>query len=116
MSIDLPIAAGALSTVLFALGTLPMLVKAAKTKDLSSYSVGNIALNNVANLIHSVYVFNLPAGPVWALHFFHLLSTGLMLIWYLRYSSARARSRQRGGSPAHGAYPRRAGQLTRADD
>ena len=66
-----------------------MLVKAATTKDLSSYSFGNIALSNVANVIHSVYIFQLPPGPVWALHAFHLVSTGLMVLWYLRYSCAR---------------------------
>lgn len=95
MNLDLPVVAGVLSTVLFALGTLPMLVKAATTKDLSSYSFGNIALSNVANVIHSVYVFQLPPGPVWALHAFHLVSTGLMLLWYLRYSCPRARRRER---------------------
>ena len=95
MNLDLPVVAGVLSTVLFALGTLPMLIKAATTKDLSSYSFGNIALSNVANVIHSVYVFQLPPGPVWALHAFHLVSTGLMLLWYLRYSCPRARRRER---------------------
>jgi hypothetical protein len=30
-------------------------------------------------------VFHLPAGPIWALHSFYLLSTALMLAWYLRY-------------------------------
>jgi hypothetical protein len=32
-----------------------------------------------------VYVLHLPAGPIWALHTFHTVSTGLMLFWYLRY-------------------------------
>jgi hypothetical protein len=62
-----------------------MLQKAFKTRDLSSYSMGNMLLANAGNLIHSVYVFHLPAGPIWALHSFYLLSTALMLIWYLRY-------------------------------
>jgi hypothetical protein len=35
-------------------------------------------------VIHSVYVFHLPAGPVWVLHSFYVLSTALMLVWYLR--------------------------------
>jgi uncharacterized protein with PQ loop repeat len=85
MELNLPVMAGVISTVIFAVSTLPMLVKAARTKDLSSYSLGNILLANVGNLIHSVYVFNLPAGPVWVLHTFYLVSTGLMLIWYTRY-------------------------------
>jgi hypothetical protein len=36
---------------------------------------------------HSVYVFHLPAGPVWALHTFYLIATALMLIWYVRYET-----------------------------
>jgi hypothetical protein len=82
----IPMLAGAASTVIFAASTLPMLVKAARTKDLSSYSLGNIALSNLGNLIHSIYVFHLPPGPIWALHGFHLVSTALMLLWYLRYA------------------------------
>ena len=35
--------------------------------------------------MHSVDVFHLPAGPVWVLHSFYLVSTVLMLVWYLRY-------------------------------
>jgi uncharacterized protein with PQ loop repeat len=85
MDIDLPVIAGTISTTIFALSTLPMLLKAFKTRDLRSYSLGNILLANAGNLIHSVYVFHLPAGPIWALHSFYLLSTALMLIWYLRY-------------------------------
>ena len=91
MTIDLPVLAGVLSTTIFAISTLPMLVKAARTKDLSSYSLGQILLANVGNVVHSFYVFDLPAGPVWVLHSFYLVSTGLMLVWYLRYG-AQAKS------------------------
>lgn len=85
--------AGAIATALFALGTLPMLVKAFRTKNLASYSLGNILLSNVGNLIYSVYVFSLPPGPIWILHSFYLLSTGLMLVWYLKYQGWPHRSR-----------------------
>jgi uncharacterized protein with PQ loop repeat len=85
MDINLPVIAGTISTIIFALSTLPMLLKAFKTRDLRSYSLGNILLANAGNLIHSFYVFHLPAGPIWALHSFYLLTTALMLIWYLRY-------------------------------
>jgi hypothetical protein len=85
MSASLPILAGAVSTAIFVSSTLPMLVKAARTKDLRSYSMGNILLSNVGNLINTVYIINLPVGPVWALHAFHLVTTGLMLYWFLRY-------------------------------
>lgn len=37
------------------------------------------------NLIHSVHVFSLPQGPIWVFHTFHLVTTGLMLLWYLRF-------------------------------
>lgn len=50
---NLPVLAGTLSTVLFALG---------------------------------MYVFNLPAGPIWALHLAYVLASALMLAWWLRYT------------------------------
>jgi uncharacterized protein with PQ loop repeat len=94
MDTNLPLVAGTVSTMIFALSTLPMLIKAFQTKDLRSYSLGNILLSNVGNVIHSLYVFNLPAGPIWLLHAFYLVTTGLMLVWYLRYEWRRqARSR-----------------------
>ncbi len=85
ISIDVSVAAGAVATAVFAVSTVPMLVKAHRTKDVESYSLGNIALGNIGNLFYTVYVLQLPAGPIWALHGFHTISTGLMLFWYLRY-------------------------------
>ena len=85
MDMNLPVIAGTISTTVFAFSTLPMLSKAFRTKDLKSYSLGNILLANVGNVIHSVYVFSLPSGPIWLLHAFYLVTTGLMLVWYLRY-------------------------------
>jgi uncharacterized protein with PQ loop repeat len=85
---DLAVLAGILSTGLFAMSYLPMLVKAARTKDLSSYSLGNIAITNVGNAVHSVYVFSLPLGPIWFLHTFYLVASALMLMWFLRYRAA----------------------------
>ena len=82
--------AGSISTLIFAFSTLPMLIKAYTTKDLSSYSLSYIALNNLGNVVHSFYVFSLPAGPIWLLHTFYLLSTALMLVWYLRYERKRS--------------------------
>ena len=89
---SVPVLAGMVSTVIFAASTLPMLVKAHRTRDLSSYSLGNMLLANVGNAVHSVYVFSLPAGPLWVLHSFYLVSTGLMLTWFLRFGVAPARS------------------------
>ena len=82
---DLPVAAGTIATAVFALSTLPMLVKAHTTRDVSSYSLGNITLGNVGNLFYTVYVLDLPLGPIWALHAFHTISTALMLFWYVRF-------------------------------
>ena len=81
----MPVVAGAVSTAIFAASALPMLMKAFRTKDLKSYSLPNIALSNIGNAIHSVYVYSLPAGPIWMLHSFYLIATGLMLLMYLRY-------------------------------
>jgi hypothetical protein len=96
MDMNLSIIAGTISTAIFVLSTLPMLSKAFQTKDLRSYSFGNILLANVGNLIHSVYVFSLPPGPIWLLHSFYLVSTGLMLFWYLRYAWRRPLSARPG--------------------
>jgi uncharacterized protein with PQ loop repeat len=82
---NLAVVAGSISTIIFACSTLPMLRKAFCTKDMRSYSLGNILLANAGNVIHSVYIFNLPPGPIWLLHAFYLITTGLMLFWYLRY-------------------------------
>jgi uncharacterized protein with PQ loop repeat len=79
LSGSVAVLAGTVSTVLFALSTLPMLIKAARTRDLASYSRGNMVLANVGNAVHSIYVFQLPAGPIWVLHSFYLISSALML-------------------------------------
>jgi hypothetical protein len=83
---ELPVLAGIASTIIFAASTLPMLVKAFRSRDLSSYSLGNMLLANLGNAVHSIYVFSLPPGPLWVLHSFYLASTALMLTWYLRYA------------------------------
>jgi len=88
MGMDLNVAAGVVSTVIFALSMMPMMVKAARTKNLESYSLGHIVLTNAGNAVHSVYVFSLPVGPIWALHGFYLVTAGTMLVWCLRYGTA----------------------------
>ena len=64
--------AGMVSTTLFVVSYLPMLVKAYRTRDLASYSLGNLVMANVGNAVHSVYVFSLPLGPIWFLHGFYV--------------------------------------------
>ncbi len=93
MDTSLPTIAGFISTGLFAAGTFPMLAKAFRTRDLASYSLGNILLANIGNIIYSLYVFHLPPGPIWVLHGFNLLTTGLMLVWYVRYEVRPRRPR-----------------------
>ncbi|WP_166876073.1 hypothetical protein [Salinibacterium sp. ZJ450] len=90
---NLPIIAGTISTVLFAASMLPMLAKAARTRDLASYSLSNLALTNFANLVHTAYVASLPTGPIWLLHGFYVVASALMLAWFLRY---HARDRAEG--------------------
>ena len=74
-----------MASVVFACSALPMLGKAVRSKDLRSYSRGNLVLANVGNAVYSVYVFSLPAGPIWLLHTFYVISSALMLLWSLRY-------------------------------
>jgi hypothetical protein len=83
---DVAVLAGSVSTVIFVTSALPMLVKAARTRDLDSYSRGQLVLANVGNATNSLYVFSLPVGPVWFLHGFNLGCTLLMLVWHLRYA------------------------------
>jgi uncharacterized protein with PQ loop repeat len=101
----IPVLAGSVSTCIFLASMLPMLVKAGRTKDLHSYSLGNIALSNIGNTVHSVYVFSLPMGPIWLLHSCYLVGAGLMLFWYLRHAlrvdrDAEGRYDSRSGHPA----------------
>ena len=86
---NLPLLAGAISTVLFAVSYVPMLAKAVHTRDLSSYSLVNIATTNVANGLYSVYVFSLPVGPIWFLHAFFLVASALMLVWFILFRAAK---------------------------
>jgi hypothetical protein len=82
---DLPVIAGIVSTSLFAFSNLPMVLKAARTRDLRSYSLGNLALINGANAVHSLYVFSLPVGPIWLLHGFYVVASAIMLALFLRF-------------------------------
>lgn len=114
MKFNLPIIAGMIATSLFVLSTLPMVLKAYRTKDVKSYSLSNLLLANAGNLIYSVYVFHLPPGPIWLLHSFYIVTTGLMLIWYLRHEwwpaiqrrRERDRLRERNVQPTGTAIPR----------
>ena len=71
--------AGSAAAAIFMISQLPMLIKACRTKNLTSYSFANIELANLGNMLYAVYVFQVPIGPVWAIHGFNLTTSGLML-------------------------------------
>jgi uncharacterized protein with PQ loop repeat len=96
---DIPMIAGTVSTVVFAVSNLPMLRKALRTRDVSSYSLSSIAMINAANAVYSLYVFSLPIGPIWALHTFYLVSCATMLVLCL--GKQRAAAGRRRGAPPH---------------
>jgi uncharacterized protein with PQ loop repeat len=98
---DIPLIAGTVSTVVFAVSNLPMLRKALRTRDVSSYSVSSLAMINAANAAYSLYVFSLPVGPIWALHSFYVVSCAIMLALCV---DQRRRNRRRGTTHA-GALP-----------
>jgi uncharacterized protein with PQ loop repeat len=81
---DIPIIAGTISTVVFAVSNLPMLRKALRTGDVSSYSLSSLVMINAANIVYSLYVFTLPFGPIWGLHTFYVVSSAVMLFLCLR--------------------------------
>lgn len=83
--IQIEVLAGAISTFMFAAGNVPMLTKVLRTRDLRSYSLMNLILSNIGNLIHWFYIASLPFGPVWVLHGYFTVTTALMLALYLRY-------------------------------
>ena len=85
MGMDLFVIAGVVSTTLFTVANVPMLVKAVRTQDLTSYSLGSLLIGNAANAVHTVYVASLPFGPIWLLHGFYVASMLLMLALYVRY-------------------------------
>src|SRR5215213_1774776 len=91
---DFSLVAGIVSTTLFAVSNVPMVVKAARTRDLRSYSLGNLALINAANGVHSLYVVSLPVGPICLPHRFYLVASALMLLMFVRFSLHRVRTAQ----------------------
>ena len=84
---DVAVLAGSVSTALFVGSYLPMLLKAFRTKDLDSYSRGNLVLATIGNAVYSVYVFSLPLGPIWFLHSSYVIATLLMLVWHVRHAA-----------------------------
>src|SRR5262245_4975646 len=91
---QIQVVAGSLAGLIFAAGSVDMVVKAWRTKDLRSYSLGQIVLNNVGNLFYWLYVLSLPFGPIYFMHGFFTLVSLLMLIWYFAYRTASRTPKQ----------------------
>ena len=85
---EVPVLAGAVSTVIFAVRRCRWSSRP-RAQDLASYSLGNIVLANVGNVIHSIYIVHLPFGPISWLHGFHVVTTAMMLFWYVRHALLR---------------------------
>lgn len=83
----LSIIAGAISSVIFAGSNIPMLWKVYRTKDVRSYSWPNVLMVNIGNLLYWFYVVNLPFGPIWLLHTFYTIASGILLILYVRFQA-----------------------------
>lgn len=86
--------AGSVAGLIFAAGSVDMLVKAWRTKDLRSYSSGQMVLNNIGNLFYWLYVISLPFGPIYFMHSFSTFVSLLMLIWYFAYQREPEASKQ----------------------
>lgn len=81
----LQLIAGSVSSLIFITGTLNMVVKAWLTKDMASYSISALVLNNIGNLIYWLYIVSLPLGPIYLLHGFYTVTTIFLLAWALLY-------------------------------
>lgn len=88
-TIQVQVYAGVISSLIFSVSNIFMIRKAYKTNDLKSYSLGHLALSNLGNLIHWIYISSLPFGPIWFLHAYYTIVTALMLYWYFRYKDKR---------------------------
>ena len=82
-------AAGALSTLMFVASNLPMVVRAARTHDLKSYSRGYLVLVNAGNAVYTLYVVSLPAGPIWLLHLVYTAVSAFMLLAHIFWAPAK---------------------------
>ena len=106
LGMDIPLIAGTVSTVVFAVSNLPMLRKALRTRDVSSYSLSSVVMINAANAVYSLYVFSLPVGPIWVLHTFYLVSCAILLVLCLaQRRMAASRTTECRRPPEHRAVP-----------
>ena len=104
MEHSIPVIAGSVSTAMFAASMIPMALKPLITRDLRSYIRSSLALTHAANAVHSIYVFSLPAGPIWALHVFYLPVTALMLALSLACTAKSRGTKPKVGSLEAGRF------------
>lgn len=90
---QIQVVSGSIAGIIFAMASWNMVVKAWRTKDVSSYSLGQIVFNNVGNLFYWLYVASLPFGPIYFMHGFFTLVSVFMLICYFVYRPASAKTR-----------------------
>lgn len=103
---QIAIACGLMATFLYVAATLPMLAKAARTKDLRSYSGANLMIANTGNVTQSVYILALPPGPMWLLHGFNTAAAALMLWWWLQSRTSPRRQPPRTAANGYSAEQR----------
>lgn len=84
------IAAGLVSSVIFSISTLTMLLKTVRTKNVDSFSLSSLALSNVGNMMYWLYIVSLPCGPIHLLHSFYTVAMVIMLVFYLGYHNYTA--------------------------
>jgi len=88
--LNLPFFAGIVSSTIFSIANIPMLVKIYKTKDVESYSLAYLMFCNVGNIVHWIYILSLPLGPIWMLHTFSTITSFFMLYCYCKYKKRRS--------------------------
>jgi uncharacterized protein with PQ loop repeat len=97
--LSVQVMAGFTSSMIFVAGNMPMLYKVMKTKDMRSYSLGQIILGNVGNSVYWLYVRSLPMGPVWFLQAFFSSVSAIMLFSYLYFEKNWFRVKRRAPQP-----------------
>lgn len=106
MTHKLALFAGSAAAAIFVISQLPMLIKARRTKDLSSYSLANIGLANLGNLLYAAYLAQVPLGPAWAIHGFNLTTgTDARLVPALRLAPSPTRPRCRANTTGCSSSP-----------
>lgn len=80
----LALIAGSAGSALSMVTMIQVIWKAIRTQDPHPYRRFSLAPSVVGNEIYSVYVFALPAGPMWVLHLSNY-AVIIMLNLYIRY-------------------------------